>query len=48
MQRKLWIPALCILMVAILAIPAMAVEEIKIGLIYPMTGGAAAEGFTQV
>ena len=44
MQRKLWILALCILMVATLAIPAMAAEEIKIGLIYPMTGGAAAEG----
>ena len=44
MQRKLWIPALCILMVATLAIPAMAAEEIKIGVLYPLTGGAAAEG----
>jgi branched-chain amino acid transport system substrate-binding protein len=42
MPRKLFI--VTFLLVLALAIPAMAAEEIKIGVLYPLTGGAAAEG----
>jgi branched-chain amino acid transport system substrate-binding protein len=42
MPRKPFIVTL--LLVLALAVPAMAAEEIKIGVLYPLTGGAAAEG----
>jgi branched-chain amino acid transport system substrate-binding protein len=42
MPRKSFVVAL--LLTLALAVPALAAEEIKIGVLYPLTGGAAAEG----
>ncbi len=42
MARKLFIVVL--LLTLALAVPALAAEEIKIGVLYPLTGGAAGEG----
>jgi branched-chain amino acid transport system substrate-binding protein len=43
---RVWTTALGLLLVAALMLPAtaLAVEEVKIGVIYPLTGGAAAAG----
>jgi branched-chain amino acid transport system substrate-binding protein len=42
MVRKSFVWALCL--AVFLVFPALAAEEIKIGVLYPLTGGAAAEG----
>jgi len=44
MPRKPFLLIVVIILGLGLAIPALAAEEIKIGVLYPLTGGAAAEG----
>lgn len=44
MPRKPFMLIVVIILGLGLAIPALAAEEIKIGVLYPLTGGAAAEG----
>ncbi|MBI4964576.1 MAG: ABC transporter substrate-binding protein [Desulfomonile tiedjei] len=44
MPRRLFVSVLAIMLGIALSFPAGAVEEIKIGVLYPLTGGAAAEG----
>jgi branched-chain amino acid transport system substrate-binding protein len=44
MPRRFFGLMVAVLLVAALTVPAGAVEEIKIGVLYPLTGGAAAEG----
>jgi branched-chain amino acid transport system substrate-binding protein len=44
MPRRFLALMAAVLLVATMAVPAWAVEEIKIGVLYPLTGGAAAEG----
>ncbi len=43
---KSWMSVLSVLLMTVFLVPtgAMAVEEIKIGVIYPLTGGTAAAG----
>jgi len=44
MPRRLFVLVLALMLGIALSVPAQAVEEIKIGVLYPLTGGAAAEG----
>jgi branched-chain amino acid transport system substrate-binding protein len=44
MRRSLFVMAMTVALAAAFVLPAAAIEEIKIGVLYPLTGGAAAEG----
>lgn len=44
MLRRSVFLILALVLAASWALPAAAAEEIKIGVLYPLTGGAAAEG----
>lgn len=44
MRRSLFVMAITVALALAFVLPAAAIEEIKIGVLYPLTGGAAAEG----